>query len=372
MAITPTRACFRAPAAPQEPLGEVAALAELWQAQLDRAGAGVPVARAVAVAGARALGADLSISGSAEGLGLCGHRLQQMSLQQRAQGVGASLLALERSRARKGSCCGVPAKSGHLLRLVGLDLRRIPRWPRYVPAAARGSGRIPRAWTLLKRGAAEAIRLGYPKPMFACPKTATWRSSRWPTAPRHPPEPWMSNQFQLSVAVFQQEVANAGAQSTATVPVRLPRLTAYAAAGGGTCVRAPNWCSRFARMRASVLPQACSCSETINQCRDLQTWQTVKAPVCGGGLLVLPPDISRTDIRAFSRLMLGPTPLVASCRWSLPPRASAVDAAAIQPAQSTDRAAGGAPYSPPVNRSSIDVYFQACSCAGRVFSRSRG
>jgi hypothetical protein len=76
------------PAAFEEPVREATALTQLGDGQFDGAGAGVPLARAVAVAVVDAFVADLAVFGVAEGVGLRGHERVGERLDHRAQQIG--------------------------------------------------------------------------------------------------------------------------------------------------------------------------------------------------------------------------------------------------------------------------------------------
>ncbi|GAA3228032.1 hypothetical protein GCM10020256_39880 [Streptomyces thermocoprophilus] len=75
-------------AALEKPVREVAALPQLGNGELDGPGAGVPLARAIAVAMVDAFLADLPVFGVAEGVSLGGHEGVGECLDHRAQQIG--------------------------------------------------------------------------------------------------------------------------------------------------------------------------------------------------------------------------------------------------------------------------------------------
>ncbi|MGX1471218.1 UNVERIFIED_CONTAM: hypothetical protein RKD50_000026 [Streptomyces canus] len=116
------------PSAPfEQPVQEViTALPQLGNGEFDGAGAGVPLAWAVAVAVVDAFVADLAVFGVAEGVGLRGHECVGERLDHCAQQIGT----------RRGEVVfregvqGQTAWCGHRADLLrGFDTSKISRWP---------------------------------------------------------------------------------------------------------------------------------------------------------------------------------------------------------------------------------------------------
>jgi hypothetical protein len=102
---------FGPAAAFEEPVWEVAALPQLGDGELDGPGAGVPLARVVAVAVVVSLVADLPVFGVAGGVGFRGHERVGECLDHRAQQIGTRRGEIVFREGLQGQTNGPPTPS---------------------------------------------------------------------------------------------------------------------------------------------------------------------------------------------------------------------------------------------------------------------
>ena len=103
------------PAALEQPVGEVGALAQLGDRDLHRAGAGVEVPGPVAVAGVGPLRAALAVGGAADRVGLGRHQRLHERGQHRSEQVGLGTLQVLGHERRQVNRVGVDGHRGDLL-----------------------------------------------------------------------------------------------------------------------------------------------------------------------------------------------------------------------------------------------------------------
>ena len=116
-----------APAAFQQPLGEVGAGAQLGQRQLDRAHPGVPVPGTVAVAGVGPLGAAGAIGSATHRVRIRAHQRLHEHLQQRTQQIGLGTLQVLADHLGKVNTVVVGGHRADLLSRTLVGLLRITR-----------------------------------------------------------------------------------------------------------------------------------------------------------------------------------------------------------------------------------------------------
>jgi hypothetical protein len=114
----------------EEPVREVAALPQLGNGELDGPGAGVPLARATAVAVVDSLVADLPVFGVAEGVGLGGHEGVGERFDHRAQQIGTLPRKRGHPQARFSSARACRGRlSGAVIVLISFEFRHLEDQP---------------------------------------------------------------------------------------------------------------------------------------------------------------------------------------------------------------------------------------------------